>query len=125
MSLSKEQDNEDSSKNIDSSIDSPASPSRRKEEDFDLLLPVVGSIALFVALGFFLVGEINDPTSGFDVDMFMSLKNMLDSSNSNNQLLDSNNDVIELPSLSPGERIVDVFFGSPSSGGNSKYGEFF
>lgn len=66
--------------------------------------------------------DVNSPTDGFDVDMFMALKGMLDnssvgsdSSNSDMSMLTDENyrSIVELPALSPAEQLVGAVFGPP------------
>jgi hypothetical protein len=56
-----------------------------------------------------LLRDTNDPTYGFDVDMFMALKGILDSGNTAN----FDGSIIELPPLSPAEQLVGAIFGPP------------
>jgi hypothetical protein len=83
----------------------------RSDEDSDLFLPLAGSAVLFVAFWplLALLRDTNDPTAGFDIDMFMSLKGILESAPQDNL------DILELPPLSPGERLVEAIFGLPST----------
>ncbi|CAJ1954727.1 unnamed protein product [Cylindrotheca closterium] len=66
-----------------------------------------------------LLRDVNNPTDGFDVDMFMTLKGMIDGSNSNgnvdmSMLTDENyQSIVQLPALSPAEQLVGAFFGPP------------
>lgn len=55
-----------------------------------------------------LLRATNDPTSGFDVDMFMALKGILDGG----RTMDFE-DIVELPPLSPAEQLVGAIFGPP------------
>jgi hypothetical protein len=48
--------------------------------------------------------------SYFDVDMFMALKGILDAPPS---MDDTTSNIVELPPLSPAERLVDAIFGPP------------
>mmetsp|Transcript_5837 Transcript_5837/g.13817 ORF Transcript_5837/g.13817 Transcript_5837/m.13817 type:complete len:172 (-) Transcript_5837:80-595(-) len=66
--------------------------------------------------------DVNNPTDGFDVDMFMTLKGMLDTNGSSDNnsisnmsmLTDDNyRSIVELPALSPAEQLVGAFFGPP------------
>lgn len=64
--------------------------------------------------------DTNNPTDGFDIDMFMALKGMLDtsgnidSSSNMSRLTDENyRSIVQLPSLSPAEQLVAAFFGPP------------
>ena len=50
-----------------------------------------------------------NPLAGFDVDMYMALKGILDSNNSMDMMDQST--IMELPPLSIGERLVDAIFG--------------
>ncbi len=87
--------------------------SKKNDEDKDnisfpfltVALPLVGIVALWPLLA--LLRDTNDPTSGFDIDMFMALKGILDSSS------DVHDNILELPPLSPAERLVDAIFGPP------------
>jgi hypothetical protein len=53
--------------------------------------------------------RVNGPTTGFDIDMFMSLKGILDTSPDMGA-----NEIYELPPLSPAEQLVGAFFGPPT-----------
>ena len=74
-------------------------------------LPLVGLVAFWPFLAFF--RDTNDPTSGFDIDMFMALKGILETNNSNDVAGMSEASILELPPLSPAERLVDAIFGPP------------
>ena len=55
--------------------------------------------------------DTNDALYGFDIDMFMALKGILDSGSTN---LDAYyDDIVELPQLSPAEQLVGAIFGPP------------
>ena len=53
--------------------------------------------------------RVNGPTAGFDIDMFMALKGILDTSP--DMGLD---EIYELPTLSPAEQLVGAIFGPPT-----------
>jgi hypothetical protein len=72
-------------------------------------LPLVGLAALWPLLALF--RDTNDPTSGFDIDMFMALKGILDSGNDTGMMVGDN--ILELPRLSPAEQLVGAIFGPP------------
>ena len=58
--------------------------------------------------------DVNHPTDGFDVDMFMTLKGMFDGNgNADMSMLTNDNyqSIVQLPALSPAERLVGAFFG--------------
>lgn len=86
-------------------------PNNGGEEKSIPFLPV--AIVVVAILAFWpllaLFRDTNDPTSGFDVDMFMALKGILDSGNGAN----FDNNIIELPPLSPAEQLVGAIFGPP------------
>lgn len=101
----------------------------RKDEDYDpssddgeddsfplmvVALPLVALAALWPLLAIF--RDANDPTSGFDIDMFMALKGILDSGNGNDaggMMVLGDDSIIELPPLSPAEQLVGAIFGPP------------
>jgi hypothetical protein len=53
--------------------------------------------------------RVNGPTAGFDIDMFMALKGILDTSPDMGV-----DEIYELPALSPAEQLVGAIFGPPS-----------
>eukprot|EP00980_Cylindrotheca_fusiformis_P021706 scaffold8535_cov132-Cylindrotheca_fusiformis.AAC.14 len=58
--------------------------------------------------------DTNSPTDGFDIDMFIALKGMLDGGIGGESVtFDNAEAVIELPALSPAERLVGAIFGPP------------
>lgn len=60
-----------------------------------------------------LMRDTNNPTDGFDIDMFISLKGMLENNNAD-ALVDGYRDTIfELPPLSPADQLVGAIFGPP------------
>jgi hypothetical protein len=73
-----------------------------------LTLPLVGLLALWPLLALF--RDTNDPTSGFDIDMFMALKGIMDNGNA---ALDYDGEIFQLPPLSPAEQLVGAIFGPP------------
>jgi hypothetical protein len=73
-----------------------------------LALPLVALLALWPLLALF--RDTNDPTSGFDIDMFMALKGIMDSGNA---ALQYDGEIFELPPLSPAEQLVGAIFGPP------------
>jgi hypothetical protein len=54
--------------------------------------------------------RVNGPTAGFDIDIFMALKGILDTSSSGMGA----EEIYELPPLSPAEQLVGSFFGPPT-----------
>jgi hypothetical protein len=56
--------------------------------------------------------DTNNPTDGFDVDMFMALKGMLENNSANN-MIDDYDTIVELPALTPAEQLVGLFFRPP------------
>ena len=85
--------------------------------------PVAVSIAtiLFVSfwplLALLRTDTVFTPIDGFDVDMFMALKGILDASSSSSFPVDDyvggGGIITELPTLSPAEQIVGAIFGPP------------
>ena len=56
--------------------------------------------------------NFGNPIAGFDIDMYMALKGILDDNNSlTASTTDQPTTILELPPLSPGERLVDAIFG--------------
>ena len=80
------------------------------DEGADMFLPLAGTAVFFTAFWplLALFRDTNDPTFGFDVDMYMSLKGILESSPPDDLA------ITELPPLTPGERLVEAVFGVPS-----------
>jgi hypothetical protein len=74
-------------------------------------LPLVGLVALWPLLALF--RDTNDPTSGFDIDMYMALKGILDTGNGGTGMMMVGDEIIELPRLSPAEQLVGAIFGPP------------
>ena len=80
---------------------------------------VTSVLALWPLLA--LLRDTNSPTDGFDVDMFMALKGMLETNTyGGNDMTTAVTDdyyygdtIIELPSLSPAEQMVGAIFGPP------------
>jgi hypothetical protein len=73
---------------------------------------VTAILASWPLLSFF--RDTNNPTDGFDIDMFMALKGMLDSSsNGGSMMADDYETILQLPSLSPAEQLVGAIFGPP------------
>ena len=56
-----------------------------------------------------LLRSTTSPVDGFDVDMFMALKGIMDTT----PLTDTDSTIVELPSLSPAEQLVGAIFGPP------------
>lgn len=56
-----------------------------------------------------LLRSTTSPIDGFDVDMFMALKGIMDTP----PLMDTDSTIVELPSLSPAEQLVGAIFGPP------------
>ena len=56
-----------------------------------------------------LLRSTTSPIDGFDVDMFMALKGIMDTPT----LMDTDSTIVELPSLSPAEQLVGAIFGPP------------
>ena len=56
-----------------------------------------------------LLRSTTSPIDGFDVDMFMALKGIMDTA----PLTDTDSTIVELPSLSPAEQLVGAIFGPP------------
>ncbi|KAL3940530.1 MAG: hypothetical protein SGBAC_004958 [Bacillariaceae sp.] len=91
-----------------------------EEKGIPFLATALGISVLLAAwpLLTFLRG-VNSPTDGFDVDMFMTLKGMLDTTNgttdnSMSMLTDENyQSIVNLPALSPAEQLVGAVFGPP------------
>jgi hypothetical protein len=54
--------------------------------------------------------RVNGPTTGFDIDMFMALKGILDTSPDMRA-----DEIYELPPLSPAEQLVGAIFGPPTT----------
>lgn len=71
-------------------------------------IPTVALLSLWPLLAFFC--DTNEPTSGFDIDMFMALKGIL---SSNNDFVVNDDGIVELPPLSPAEQLVGTIFGPP------------
>lgn len=62
--------------------------------------------------------NVSNPIDGFDIDMYMALRGILDDNNNNiNDVMSSDmirtDTILELPALSPAERLVDAIFGPP------------
>ena len=96
------------SQNNDNHKNSKKDKDNDDDDDLPFLtiaLPLVSLLALWPLLS--LLRDTNDPTTGFDIDMFMALKGILDMTSESN-LPD---DILELPPLSPAERLVDAIFG--------------
>ena len=74
-----------------------------------LALPIVGILALWPLLA--VVWDANDPTNGFDIDMFMALKGILDPASTPG--VEDLDGILELPPLSPAEQLVGAIFGPP------------
>ena len=53
--------------------------------------------------------NVGGPTGGFDIDMFMALKGILDVQGADT----ADETILELPPLSPAEQLVDAIFGPP------------
>jgi hypothetical protein len=70
-------------------------------------VPAVVIVAFWPLLA--LLRDTNDPTSGFDVDMFMALQGILDGGN----VATMDGGIMELPPLSPAEQLVGAIFGPP------------
>ena len=86
------------------------SPDDEDKDDLPFLtmaIPVVSLLAFWPLLA--LLRDTNDPTTGFDIDMFMALKGILDTTSESNL----SGDILELPPLSPAEQLVDAIFGPP------------
>lgn len=56
-----------------------------------------------------LLRSTTSPIDGFDIDMFMALKGIMDTAPMN----DGDPTIVELPSLSPAEQLVGAIFGPP------------
>lgn len=73
---------------------------------------VTAILASWPLLSFF--RDTNNPTDGFDIDMFMALKGMLDNTNSvGTMAIDDVQSIVEIPVLSPAEQLVGAIFGPP------------
>ena len=75
-----------------------------------LALPAVLILSLWPLIALF--RDTGNPTSGFDIDMFMALKGILDS-NTDSVMMTDAPEIIELPALSPAEQLVGAIFGPP------------
>lgn len=97
-------DDNDSSSNVDNSNAFPF---------LAVVLPLVGLVTLWPLLALF--RDTNDPTSGFDIDMFMALKGILGSNEDDLGMgrMGNVDTIMELPSLSPAEQLVGAIFGPP------------
>lgn len=86
-----------------------------KHEDWVFLavaLPAVLLLSLWPLIALF--RDTSNPTAGFDVDMFMAIKGILESNNSSDSMdLMMRDGIVELPPLSPAEQLVGAIFGPP------------
>lgn len=75
------------------------------------ILPAIFATLLFVSFWplLALLRSTTSPIEGFDIDMFMALKGILDTAPDN---MDPTT-IVELPSLSPAEQLVGAIFGPP------------
>jgi hypothetical protein len=102
QSRNEHHDDRNNNNNTDKSVENDELPF------LNVAIPLVSILALWPLLALF--RDTNDPTFGFDIDMFMALKGILDEPNQSNLLPE---DFVELPPLSPAERLVDAIFGPP------------
>lgn len=74
---------------------------------------VTGVFAMVLFVAFWpllaLLRSTASPIDGFDIDMFMALKGIIEPST----MAGSDSTIMELPSLSPAEQLVGSFFGPP------------
>ena len=86
---------------------------RMEEMDPIYILPILTSV-LLMSIGILYIGYIKfiNPSSGIDVDFFMSLDETL---NTNNNINDEYESILALPPLTPAEKIVGALFGPPNS----------
>jgi hypothetical protein len=95
------------SENNDNENDEPFTPG-------ELPAGIVGYALAFVAfwplLALLRAWNYDHHTVGFDIDSYMALKGMMDTSPINNGL----DEIKELPPLSPAEQVVSALFGPPS-----------
>ena len=85
-----------------------------------VLLATVAFVSFWPLLALLRAAATTSPSDlidGFDVDMFMALKGILDDSNSNMNMnmnnIDAATTIMELPPLSPAEQLVGAIFGPP------------
>ena len=72
-----------------------------------VLLAAVFFVAFWPLLA--LLRSTTSPIDGFDIDMFMALKGIIDTT----PMDGSDPTIVELPSLSPAEQLVGAIFGPP------------
>jgi hypothetical protein len=72
-----------------------------------VLLATILFVAFWPLLA--LLRSTTSPIDGFDIDMFMALKGIIDTS----PMGDTDPTIMELPSLSPAEQLVGAIFGPP------------
>ncbi|KAG7349440.1 hypothetical protein IV203_012037 [Nitzschia inconspicua] len=94
----------DRTSSYDDKVETPPVPSSNLTPSFPFLTAAMATM-VFVLFWPLLAFVQN---SYFDVDMFMSLKGILDDTS-----MDENSIIVELPPLSPAERLVDAIFGPP------------
>jgi len=108
-----------------STISPPEDTSRTKDngtgtDTATVLLATVAFVSFWPLLALLRATITTSPSDlidGFDIDMFMALKGILDDSNSNmstnTNSIDTATTIMELPPLSPAEQLVGAIFGPP------------
>ena len=104
-------DDDDKSNKIDKDNDINNQQTQQTQNDTDIpsfpFLPAIIATILFVSFWPLLAIIRN---GYIDIDMYMALKGILDDNTAN---VDSSTTILELPALSPAERLVDAIFGPP------------
>jgi hypothetical protein len=94
----------------DDADDDDGDGNKSQETPTPSFVPVGVAAVAFVAFWPLLaLLRVNGPTTGFDIDMFMALKGILDTSPDMGV-----DEIYELPALSPAEQLVGAIFGPPT-----------